>query len=139
MLRGNQNESGRKQELKRPTILTTCEINKNRLEFYNYCCDWACRLQNFLGDGVSIKYDGFLDLCEFRWKGKFIARIYYGDGSYPPGHGFYSAESYVLPMSHDFKPDEVWEDALKLSVQRHIQEDIRSLRILNKKIMTKTP
>lgn len=132
--------SSRAETKSEPTILVDCKADLNGLDFYNYCHDWARRLHKFLDGGVSIKIRHIrYYLCEFRWKGKFIAIIFEERGLYPPGPGFYTAESYVCPVSFRFKPDEVWEGALKLSVQRHIQKDIKSLKLLNKKVLTEKP
>ncbi|KKQ91337.1 MAG: hypothetical protein UT16_C0017G0002 [Candidatus Azambacteria bacterium GW2011_GWA2_39_10] len=132
---GSKCISPRKEIESEPTILVGCTITQDGWDFYNDCYFSARQLHKFLNGGVSIKFGRIISYsCEYRWNGKFIARIFDDQGGYPSEPGFYWAESYVVPVTFKFKSDQIWEKALRLSVQRHIQKDIKSLNILNKRI-----
>ena len=69
--------SDREKEL---TILVAegCQITTEMLPHWEYCRNLGFRMNRHLGGGVSIKFKAFSDVvCEFRWRGKFVATIYF--------------------------------------------------------------
>ncbi|MDP3947559.1 MAG: hypothetical protein Q8Q41_02615 [bacterium] len=123
--------SDREKEL---TVLIAeeCRITAEMLPSLEYCRGLAFRMNRHLGGSVSIKFSTISDLiCEFRWRGKYVAALYFHNTS--PDEVRIRAWNNGEPMGY-YHREFVWEAAFRPALADLISRDREDLMAVERKI-----
>lgn len=130
--------SDREKEL---TILVAegCKITREMLPSWEYCRNLGVRINRHLGGGVSIKFNAFSDVfCEFRWRGRHVATVYFHDTA-PDEIRIHACNHSGGELPRSYPLARVWEAAFRPALASLLFLDREDLEAVERKIGAALP
>lgn len=123
------------------TILVAegCLFTAEMLPYWEYCRNLALRMHRHLGGGMSIRFSTLSDLlCEFRWRGKHVATLYF-HGVAPGEVRIHTASFANSDLPRVYSIAQVWETAFQPAIASLLFEERQTLDEVERKIRMALP